>query len=65
MKLRKSYYALAIIVGGALALDTFVRTLSPVTALAVFVITILFGIGGMWFGWKIREKVAGLRRNER
>ncbi|MEM1696263.1 MAG: hypothetical protein QXQ90_06670 [Desulfurococcaceae archaeon] len=64
MKLKKSYIALTILIGLALAADTFARTFSLVDAILVFIVAIPFGFAGAWFGWKIREKVQRLRRRE-
>ncbi|MEM4819439.1 MAG: hypothetical protein QW579_04165 [Desulfurococcaceae archaeon] len=64
MKLKKSYIALIIIGGLALAADTFARTFSLVDAMLVFIVAIPFGFAGAWFGGKIREKVQRLRRRE-
>ncbi|MEM4827781.1 MAG: hypothetical protein QXK07_07080 [Desulfurococcaceae archaeon] len=64
MKLKKSDIALIILIGLALAADTFARTFSLVDAILVFIAGIPFSFAGVWFGWKIREKVQRLRKRE-
>lgn len=64
MKLKKSYIALTILIGLALALNTFVATFSLVDAILVFIVAIPFGFAGAWLGGKIREKVQRLRKRE-